>query len=84
MARALYDRGFAGELLLEPGRALVADAVDLAFSVVAVKTLAGGERCLICDAGTNFLPGALPTRRGSRRPAPPARPRRRWSPARCA
>ncbi len=56
---ALYDRGFAGELLLEPGRALVSDAVDLAFSVVAVKTLAGGERCLICDAGTNFLPGAL-------------------------
>ena len=56
---ALRAHGFAGELVLEPGRALVADAVDLAFSVVAVKTLAGGERCLICDAGTNFLPGAL-------------------------
>lgn len=61
VACALRDRGFAGGLLLEPGRALVADAVDLAFSVVAVKTLAGGERCLICDAGTNFLPGALTT-----------------------
>jgi diaminopimelate decarboxylase len=59
VACALDERGFAGELLLEPGRALVADAVDLALSVVAVKTLAGGERCLVCDAGTNFLPGAL-------------------------
>jgi diaminopimelate decarboxylase len=27
--------------------------------VVAVKTLADGARCLVCDAGTNFLPGAL-------------------------
>jgi len=59
VASALRNRGFDGELLLEPGRALVADAVGLAFSVVAVKTLAGGERCLVCDAGTNFLPGAL-------------------------
>lgn len=59
VASALRDRGFGGELLLEPGRALAADAVDLAFSVVAVKTLAGGERCLVCDAGTNFLPGVL-------------------------
>ena len=56
---ALYDRGFAGELLLEPGRALASDAVDLAFSVVAVKTLAGGERCLICDAGTELPAGRV-------------------------
>jgi len=58
-ARALHDSGFAGTLLLEPGRALVADAVDLAFTVVAVKTLRDGTRCLVCDAGTNYLPGAL-------------------------
>jgi diaminopimelate decarboxylase len=59
VAAALRECGFTGRLLLEPGRALVADAVDLAFTVVAVKTLADGSRCLMCDAGTNFLPGAL-------------------------
>jgi len=59
VAAALRARGFAGGLVLEPGRALVADAVDLAFSVVAVKSLADGTRCLVCDAGTNFLPGAV-------------------------
>jgi diaminopimelate decarboxylase len=59
VASALRASGFAGTLLLEPGRAIVADAVDLVFTVVAVKTLADGARCLICDAGTNFLPGAL-------------------------
>ena len=59
VAGALRSGGFDGTLLLEPGRALVADAVDLVFTVVAVKTLADGSRCLVCDAGTNFLPGAL-------------------------
>ena len=59
VAMALRDGGFAGTLLLEPGRALVADTVALAFTVVAVKQLADGTRCLICDAGTNLLPGAL-------------------------
>lgn len=59
VAAALRSGGFSGTLLLEPGRAVVADAVDLGFSVVAVKTLADGSRCLVCDAGTNFLPGAL-------------------------
>jgi diaminopimelate decarboxylase len=59
VAGALRDSGWDGALLLEPGRALVADAVDLAFTVVAVKTLADGSRCVICDAGTNLLPGAL-------------------------
>jgi diaminopimelate decarboxylase len=58
---ALREGGFGGTLLLEPGRAVVADAVDLVFTVVAVKTLADGSRCLICDAGTNFLPGSLTT-----------------------
>ncbi len=59
VAGALREGGFGGELLLEPGRAIVADAVDLALTVVAVKTLADGTRCLVGDAGTNFLPGAL-------------------------
>ena len=59
VAAALRRGGFDGTLLLEPGRAMVADAVDLVFTVVAVKTLADGSRCLVCDAGTNFLPGAL-------------------------
>jgi diaminopimelate decarboxylase len=61
VAAALRSGAFGGTLLLEPGRAVVADAVDLEFSVVAVKTLADGSRCLVCDAGTNFLPGALIT-----------------------
>jgi diaminopimelate decarboxylase len=59
VADALRSGGFAGALLLEPGRAVVADAVRLAFTVVAVKSLRDGRRCLICDAGTNLLPGAL-------------------------
>jgi diaminopimelate decarboxylase len=59
VADALHAAGFAGRLMLEPGRALVADAVDLALTVVAVKTLAGGARCAVVDAGTDLLPGAL-------------------------
>jgi diaminopimelate decarboxylase len=59
VARALRAAGFAGRLMLEPGRALVADAVDLACTVVAVKTLADGSACAVLDAGTNLLPGAL-------------------------
>ena len=59
VCEALWRGGFGGTLLLEPGRAIVADAVDLAFTVVAVKTLRDGTRCVVCDAGTNFLPGAL-------------------------
>jgi diaminopimelate decarboxylase len=59
VARALRDSGFAGRVLLEPGRAIVTDAVDLACSVVAVKALAEGTRCVVVDAGTNLLPGAL-------------------------
>jgi diaminopimelate decarboxylase len=59
VAGALREARFGGGLVLEPGRAIVADAVDLAFTVVSVKWLANGTRCLMCDAGTNFLPGAL-------------------------
>ena len=56
---ALRRGGFRGRLLLEPGRAIVADAVDLATTVVAVKCLEDGTRCAIVDAGTNLLPGTL-------------------------
>lgn len=59
VADALHAAGFAGRLMLEPGRALVADAVDLACTVVAVKTLADGSACAVLDGGTNLLPGAL-------------------------
>jgi hypothetical protein len=59
VAGALGATGFAGRLILEPGRALVTDAVALAFSVVAIKELDGGARCVVVDAGTNLLPGAL-------------------------
>jgi diaminopimelate decarboxylase len=56
---ALRRQGFDGRLLLEPGRAIVTDAVDLAMTVVAVKELDDGTRCASVDAGTNLLPGAL-------------------------
>jgi diaminopimelate decarboxylase len=59
VAATLRERGFAGRLVLEPGRAVVADAVDLALSVAAVKRLDDGTRCVVVDAGTNLLPGAL-------------------------
>jgi len=59
VADALRANGFAGRLILEPGRALVTDAVALAFSVVAVKRLDDGTRCVVVDAGTNLLPGTL-------------------------
>ncbi|MGI8729245.1 MAG: hypothetical protein ACR2LK_04545 [Solirubrobacteraceae bacterium] len=59
VAEALHAAGFAGCLMLEPGRALVADAVDLACTVVAVKTLADGSACAVLDAGTDLLPGSL-------------------------
>jgi diaminopimelate decarboxylase len=56
---ALRSSGFAGRLVLEPGRAIVTDAVALACTVVGVKELADGTRCVVADAGTNLLPGAL-------------------------
>jgi diaminopimelate decarboxylase len=59
VAGALRSNGFSGRLILEPGRALVTDAVALAFSVVAIKRLEGGARCVVVDAGTNLLPATL-------------------------
>ena len=59
VAGALRAAGFAGVLMLEPGRALVADAVRLVSTVGAVKDLPDGRRCAVLDAGTNLLPGTL-------------------------
>jgi diaminopimelate decarboxylase len=59
IATALRSSGFVGRLVLEPGRAIVTDAVALACTVVGVKELADGARCVVADAGTNLLPGAL-------------------------
>jgi diaminopimelate decarboxylase len=59
VAQALRAQRFTGRLVLEPGRALVADAVHLACTVVATKTLPDGRRCAVVDAGTNLLPGTL-------------------------
>ena len=43
-------------LILEPGRAIVADAADLVMTVVAVKKLPNGQRAVVADAGINLLP----------------------------
>jgi diaminopimelate decarboxylase len=59
VAGAIGGAGFEGRVLVEPGRALVADAVDLACTVTGVKRLPDRKRCVILDAGTNLLPGTL-------------------------
>jgi diaminopimelate decarboxylase len=59
VAGAIGGAGFEGRVLVEPGRALVMDAVDLACTVTAVKRLPDRRRCVILDAGTNLLPGTL-------------------------
>lgn len=46
-------------LILEPGRALVANAVYLLARVVATKELGHGRWGVTVDAGTNLLPTAL-------------------------
>ena len=43
-------------LILEPGRAIVSDAVHLVTTVVAVKELRGGVRAVVVDSGINILP----------------------------
>jgi diaminopimelate decarboxylase len=74
VADALRSNGFIGRLILEPGRALVTDAVALAFSVVAIKHLEGGARCVVVDAGTNLLPATLWSWPRIETAAAPARP----------
>lgn len=43
-------------LILEPGRALVDEAVHMLTSVVSSKRLSDGRRALVLDAGVNVLP----------------------------
>jgi diaminopimelate decarboxylase len=45
-------------LILEPGRALVDEAVSLLVSVVSVKTMAGGKKGVVVDGGVNLIPSA--------------------------
>ncbi len=59
IVQALREGGFDGRLVMEPGRALVAAAVDLVCTVIAVKRLDDGGRAVVVDAGTNHVPGAL-------------------------
>src|SRR5262249_30878613 len=59
VAGAIGGAGFEGRVLVEPGRALVAEAVDLACTVTAVKRLPDRKRCVILDAGMNLIPGTL-------------------------
>jgi diaminopimelate decarboxylase len=54
--------GFNNELpilILEPGRAIVRDAVQLTTTVVGVKEFPNGERGVIVDAGISLLPTSL-------------------------
>jgi diaminopimelate decarboxylase len=77
VAGAIGGAGFEGRVLVEPGRALVAEAVDLACTVTAVKRLPDRRRCVVLDAGTNLLPGTLfawPTFEAPGCDAPPAEP----------
>jgi len=45
-------------LFLEPGRALVDEAVQLLTSVVSCKRLSDGKRAVVLDAGVNIMPTA--------------------------
>ncbi|MBI2486328.1 MAG: alanine racemase [Deltaproteobacteria bacterium] len=52
-------KGFKGDLpilILEPGRAIVSNAIHLITTVVGVKEFPNGERGVIVDAGVNILP----------------------------
>jgi diaminopimelate decarboxylase len=54
--------GFKRELpilILEPGRAIVRDAIHLISTVVGTKEFPNGERGIIIDAGINILPTSL-------------------------
>ncbi|MCL4244424.1 MAG: alanine racemase [Candidatus Dadabacteria bacterium] len=51
-----FEGGDPPLLILEPGRAVVSDAIDLVSTVVASKALPGGRRAVVIDAGVNLLP----------------------------
>ena len=55
VAAALGSSGFDGRVLVEPGRAIVGEAVELACTVRAVKHLSDGTRCVVVDAGGGKL-----------------------------
>lgn len=46
-------------LILEPGRAIVKDAMNLISTVVSIKTIADRKRGIVVDAGINLLPTSL-------------------------
>jgi diaminopimelate decarboxylase len=56
---ALGAVGFDGRVIVEPGRAVVGEAVDLLCTVVAVKQLADGTPCAVVDASLELVPGVL-------------------------
>ena len=56
---AAIARGLGREavrVVVEPGRALVERAMQLACTVIAVKEMPGGGRAVVVDAGINLLP----------------------------
>jgi diaminopimelate decarboxylase len=59
---ALLRGGFPADrlprLIVEPGRALVDEAVQLLTRVISCKQLADGRRAVVLDAGVNVLPTA--------------------------
>jgi diaminopimelate decarboxylase len=58
IAGALGSVGFDGRIIVEPGLALVGEAVELFCSVVAIKRLEDGTRCIVADVGPEAVAGA--------------------------
>ncbi|MBI3270019.1 MAG: alanine racemase [Planctomycetes bacterium] len=58
LLRGHWKPGDLPRLILEPGRALVDEAMSLAATVVSVKRLRNGEKGVVIDAGVNVLPTA--------------------------
>ncbi len=59
VAGALGAVGFDGRLIVEPGRALAGEVVDLVCTVCELKRLEDGTRCVVVDAGLELVPGGL-------------------------
>lgn len=51
-----FDVNSLPTIILEPGRAIVSNVIDLVTTVAAVKRLPGGQRATVVDAGINILP----------------------------
>ena len=54
---ALGSVGFDGRVIVEPGLALVGEAVELFCSVRAIKRLEDGTRCIVVDVGPEAVAG---------------------------